>query len=85
MLQRLADEQCRFWNTGNPLLAYLRDRVFRTLDRNARLRYRAYSRPLPGAASSAVLTVDRIMAASCCPIHMRIGNHRSRHRRRRSS
>lgn len=43
MLQRLADAQCRFWNTGNPVVAYLRDRVFRTLDRNARLRYRVLS------------------------------------------
>jgi 2-polyprenyl-6-methoxyphenol hydroxylase-like FAD-dependent oxidoreductase len=40
MLQKLADEQVVFWNTANPLLAFLRDRVFRTLDHNARLRYR---------------------------------------------
>ena len=39
MLQRLADEQVIFWNTGNPVLGCLRDRVFRTLDRNPRLRY----------------------------------------------
>ena len=40
MLQKMADEQVVFWNTANPLLAFLRDRVFRTLDHNARLRYR---------------------------------------------
>ena len=43
MLQRLADEQVLFWNTANPVMAFLRDRVFRTLDRNARLRYRVLS------------------------------------------
>jgi 2-polyprenyl-6-methoxyphenol hydroxylase-like FAD-dependent oxidoreductase len=40
MLQRMADEQVLFWNTGNPVLAFLRDRVFRTLSRNRRLRHR---------------------------------------------
>ncbi|MBH0209298.1 MAG: FAD-dependent monooxygenase, partial [Nitrospira sp.] len=40
MLQKLADEQVLYWNTANPVIACLRDRVFRTLDRNARLRYR---------------------------------------------
>ena len=40
MLQRLADEQVIFWNTGNPVLAFLRDRVFRTIGRNRRLSYR---------------------------------------------
>ncbi len=39
MLQRLADEEVFFWNTGNPLLSRLRNRVFLTLDRNRRLQY----------------------------------------------
>src|SRR5262245_23337911 len=39
MLQRLADQQVFYWNTGNPVVALLRDRVFHTLDKNARLRY----------------------------------------------
>ena len=43
MLQRLADEEVFFWNTANPVLAYLRNRVFSTLDRNRRLRYNVLS------------------------------------------
>jgi 2-polyprenyl-6-methoxyphenol hydroxylase-like FAD-dependent oxidoreductase len=39
-LQRLADEQVFFWNAGDPIRTWLRDRVFRTMDQNARLRYR---------------------------------------------
>lgn len=39
-LQRLADEEVFFWNAGDPVRTWLRDRVFRTLDRNARLRYK---------------------------------------------
>jgi 2-polyprenyl-6-methoxyphenol hydroxylase-like FAD-dependent oxidoreductase len=39
MLQRLADEEVFFWNTGNPLLSTLRNRVFQTLDQNRRLQY----------------------------------------------
>ena len=40
MLQRLADEEVFFWNTGNPLIVWLRNRVFSTIDRNQRLKYR---------------------------------------------
>ena len=40
MLQRLADEEAFFWNTGNPLIMWLRNRVFSTIDRNRRLQYR---------------------------------------------
>ena len=39
-LQRLADEQVFFWNAGDPVRTWLRDRAFRTLDHNDRLRYR---------------------------------------------
>ena len=63
MLQRLADEQCRFWNTGNPLVAYLRDRVFRTLDRNARLRYRVLSTTAGLRSQPPFSLLDRVMAA----------------------
>lgn len=38
-LQRLADEQVFFWNAGDPVRTWLRDRVFRIMDRNKRLRY----------------------------------------------
>lgn len=39
MLQRLADEEVFFWNTGNPILSFLRDRVFQTINQNRRLQY----------------------------------------------
>ncbi len=39
MLQRLADEEVLFWNTGNPLIVWLRNRVFSTIDHNRRLKY----------------------------------------------
>ena len=67
MLQRLADEQVRFWNTGNPLLAYLRDRVFRTLDRNARLRYRVLSTTAGLRTQPPFSLLDRVMAAGLLP------------------
>jgi 2-polyprenyl-6-methoxyphenol hydroxylase-like FAD-dependent oxidoreductase len=67
MLQRLADEQCRFWNTGNPLLAYLRDRVFRTLDRNARLRYRVLTTTAGLRSQPPFSLLDRVMAVGFIP------------------
>jgi 2-polyprenyl-6-methoxyphenol hydroxylase-like FAD-dependent oxidoreductase len=67
MLQRLADEQVRFWNTGNPLLAYLRDRVFRTLDYNARLRYRVLSTTAGLRTKPPFSLLDRVMAAGLLP------------------
>ncbi|MFZ1763004.1 MAG: monooxygenase, partial [Nitrospira sp.] len=67
MLQRLADEQCRFWNTGNPVVAYLRDRVFRTLDRNARLRYRVLSTTAGLRSRPPFSLLDRVMAAGLLP------------------
>jgi 2-polyprenyl-6-methoxyphenol hydroxylase-like FAD-dependent oxidoreductase len=39
-LQRLADEEVFFWNAGDPIRTWLRDRAFRVLDHNARLRYK---------------------------------------------
>ena len=56
LLQKLADEQVLYWNAANPLIACLRDRVIRTLDRNARLR----QIPPFGA-------IDRLMAAGLLP------------------
>jgi 2-polyprenyl-6-methoxyphenol hydroxylase-like FAD-dependent oxidoreductase len=43
MLQQLADEEVFFWNTGNPILGLLRDRVFRIMDTNRRLQYQVLS------------------------------------------
>lgn len=39
-LRQLGDELVLFWNAGNPVLTALRDRAFRGLGRNARLRRR---------------------------------------------
>lgn len=67
MLQRLADEQVTYWNTGNPLLAFLRDRVFRALDRNARLRYRVLSTTAGLRSQPPFSLLDRVMAAGLLP------------------
>jgi 2-polyprenyl-6-methoxyphenol hydroxylase-like FAD-dependent oxidoreductase len=42
-LQRLGDEMAFFWNTGNPIVASIRDRVFTTLGRNEYLRTKMLS------------------------------------------
>jgi 6-methylpretetramide 4-monooxygenase len=63
MLQRLADEQVLFWNTGNPLLAALRDRVFRSLDRNRRLRYRMLTTTAGLRTDPPFSPRERLMAA----------------------
>jgi monooxygenase len=67
MLQRLADEQVLFWNTANPVIAYLRDRVFRTLDRNRRLRYRVLSTTAGLRRSAPFNLLDRLMVAGFLP------------------
>ncbi len=67
MLQKLADEQVLFWNTANPLVAFLRDRVFSTLDRNARLRYRVLSTTAGLRKDPPFGMMDRLMAAGFLP------------------
>jgi len=63
MLQKLADEQVLFWNTANPIIPFLRDRVFSTLDRNARLRYRVLSTTAGLRKEPPFGIMDRLMAA----------------------
>ena len=67
MLQKLADEQVLFWNTANPIIAFLRDRVFSTLDRNARLRYRVLSTTAGLRKEPPFGIMDRLMAAGLLP------------------
>ncbi|OQW32424.1 MAG: monooxygenase [Nitrospira sp. HN-bin3] len=67
MLQQLADEQVLFWNTANPLIGFLRDRVFSTLDRNARLRYRVLSTTAGLRKDPPFGMLDRLMAAGFLP------------------
>ena len=67
MLQKLADEQVLFWNTANPIIAFLRDRVFRTLDCNPRLRYRVLSTTAGLRKEPPFGIMDRLMAAGLLP------------------
>lgn len=67
MLQQLADEQVVFWNTANPVITFLRDRVFSTLDRNARLRYRVLSTTAGLRKDPPFGLMDRFMAAGFLP------------------
>jgi 2-polyprenyl-6-methoxyphenol hydroxylase-like FAD-dependent oxidoreductase len=67
MLQKMADEQVLFWNTANPVIAFLRDRVFSTLDRNARLRYHVLSTTAGLRKEPPFGLMDRLMAAGLLP------------------
>ena len=67
MLQQLADQQVFYWNTGNPVVAFLRDRVFRTLDRNARLRYQVLSTTAGLRKTAPFSLIDRVIAAGFLP------------------
>jgi len=67
MLQRLADEEVFFWNTGNPLLGMLRDRVFRTMDANRRLQYQVLSATAGLRATAPFGWLDRFQAAGFLP------------------
>src|SRR5215510_12477719 len=77
MLQRLADQQVFYWNTGNPLIAFLRDRVFQTLDRNARRRYQVLSTTAGLRTLPPFNLIDRVIAAGLFPD--RRGNEKSPH------
>ncbi len=67
MLQRLADEEVFFWNTGNPLLARLRDRVFCKMDSNRRLQYQVLSATAGLRAAAPFGWLDRFQAAGFLP------------------
>jgi monooxygenase len=67
MLQRLADQQVFYWNTANPVVAFLRDRVFQTLDRNARLRYQVLSTTAGLRTMPPFNLIDRVIAAGFFP------------------
>ncbi|MEO8048582.1 MAG: FAD-dependent monooxygenase [Nitrospirota bacterium] len=67
MLQQLADQQVFYWNTKNPAVAFLRDRVFQTLDRNARLRYQVLSTTAGLRTMPPFNLIDRVIAAGLLP------------------
>jgi 2-polyprenyl-6-methoxyphenol hydroxylase-like FAD-dependent oxidoreductase len=77
MLQQLADQQVFYWNTGNPVVAFLRDRVFQTLDRNARLRYQVLSTTAGLRVTPPFSGIDRMIAAGLFPDVC--GHERSQH------
>ena len=67
MLQRLADEEVFFWNTGNPVLSALRNRVFQTLDRNRRLQYQVLTATAGLRERPPFGWLDRLQAAGLLP------------------
>ena len=67
MLQRLADEQTFFWNAADPVRCFLRNRVFRGLDRNARLRYQALTATAGLRTTPPLTWLDKFMAAGFLP------------------
>ena len=83
MLQRLADEEVFFWNTGNPIVAMLRNRVFSTLDRNRRLKYHVLTATAGLRDTPPFGIMDRLQAAGFWPDpradqpppHVRAQNH----------
>lgn len=67
MLQRLADEQVLFWNAADPVRCFLRDRVFRGMDRNARLRYQALTATAGLRPTPPLTWTDKLMASGFLP------------------
>src|SRR5205807_8263828 len=67
MLRRLADEQTFFWNAADPVRCFLRDRVFRGLDRNTRLRYQALTATAGLRTTPPLTWLDKLMAAGFLP------------------
>ena len=67
MLQHLADEEVFFWNTGNPILSFLRDRVFRTIDGNPRLQYQVLTATAGLRETPPFTWLDRVQAAGLLP------------------
>jgi 2-polyprenyl-6-methoxyphenol hydroxylase-like FAD-dependent oxidoreductase len=66
-LQRQADEMALFWNTGLIPLTWLRNRVFKRLDRNDRLRYKMLAL-IAGESSERFTWMDRVKAAGILPV-----------------
>ncbi len=67
MLQQLADEEVFFWNSGNPVLSYLRDRVFMTIDGNPRLQYQVLTATAGLRETPPFSWLDRVQAAGLLP------------------
>jgi 2-polyprenyl-6-methoxyphenol hydroxylase-like FAD-dependent oxidoreductase len=62
LLQHQSDEMVLFWNSGFPPVCWLRDRVFKTLDRAPALRYKMLSL-IAGLSAESFSWKDRLAAA----------------------
>jgi 6-methylpretetramide 4-monooxygenase len=67
MLQRLADEQTMLWNAADPVRTFVRDRVFRGLDRNPRLRYQVLTATAGFRTTPPLTWIDKLMAVGLLP------------------
>jgi monooxygenase len=67
MLQQLADEQTTFWNAGDAVRCFLRNRVFRGIDRNKRLRYQVLTATAGWRTTPPLGWRDRLMAVGLLP------------------
>ncbi len=67
MLQALADEHTIFWNASDPLRCYLRNRVFRGMERNARLRYQALTATAGLRTTPPLTWLDKLIAVGLLP------------------
>jgi 6-methylpretetramide 4-monooxygenase len=61
VLQRMGDELTWLWNTGNPLLAGMRDRIIKSIGQNPRLQRKIIS-TVSGLAVRPFNPVDRLIA-----------------------
>src|SRR5437879_1821110 len=67
VLHGLAAEQTFFWNAADAVRCFLRDRVFRGLDRNARLRYKSLTATAGLRTTPPLTWMDKLMAAGFLP------------------
>jgi 2-polyprenyl-6-methoxyphenol hydroxylase-like FAD-dependent oxidoreductase len=67
MLQRLGDEQTFFWNSANPVVQFTVDRVLRTLDENARLRYQVLTTTAGLRTQPPFSLTDKLVAVGLLP------------------
>ncbi len=66
ILQKMGDELTWLWNTGNPLLAWLRDRILKNIGQNPRLRRKTLS-TVSGLAAQPFNLLDRLIALGLLP------------------
>lgn len=70
VLQRQADEMVFFWNTGWLPMVRIRDRAFRTLDRDPGLRYKMLAL-IAGHSRRRFTVTDRLRASGLFPLFFR--------------